>query len=132
MSCDYAVWHTASRLSNDTSASLYARLCERDTSGVIAHAGIESFYNELTEQHPELDDIPEDQLDDSDLCPWSVAFDRSPGHIIMCCVWPKAEYVGDLVARLASKHGLTFYDPQSGRVVYPADAPSSKPWWKFW
>jgi hypothetical protein len=94
---------------------------------------IQAFYDELTAQHPEIDDIPEDQLEDKDLCPWSIAFDKSDGHIIMCCIWPKADYVGELVARLAAKHGLAFYDPQSERVVYPgAESLPPNPWWKFW
>jgi hypothetical protein len=50
----------------------------------------------------------------------------------MCCVWPKADYVKDLVSRLATKHGLAFYDPQSETIAYPGDGPASKPRWKFW
>ena len=132
MSCDYSVWHTTSRLSAAEAGRLHLHLCEGDTSGVTPHPGIEAFYKELTAQHPEIDDIPEDQVDNTDLCPWSVAFDRSDGHIIMCCRWPKADYVGDLVSRLAARHGLAFYDPQSERVVYPGERHTSKPWWKFW
>lgn len=132
MSCDYSVWHTTLRLSAAEAGKLHVRLCEGDTSEVAPHPGIDSFYKELTAQHPEIDDVPEDQLDNKDLCPWSVAFDRSDGHIIMCCIWPKADYVGSLVSRLATKHGLVFYDPQSERVTYPGEVQASKPWWKFW
>src|SRR5262245_55213157 len=132
MSCDYSVWHTGSRLSHEEAGRLHVRLCEGDTSGVMAHPGVDAFYKEITAQHPEIDSIPEDQLGDTDLCPWSVAFDRSGGHVIMCCVWSKADYVGNLVARLAEKHGLAFYDPQSERVVYPGEAQAHKRWWKLW
>lgn len=132
MSCDYCVWYTTARLSVAEAGKLHARLCEGDAAGVEAHPGIDAFYKELTAQHPDIDDIPPDQVDNTDLCPWSVAFDRSDGHIIMCCVWPKADYVGELVSRLASKHELVFYDPQSGRVIYPGEVQAAKPWWKFW
>ena len=132
MSCDYSVWHTTSRLSSAEAGQLHVRLCEGDASGVAPHPAIDAFYKELTAQHPEIDDVPEDQADNTDLCPWSVAFDRSEGHITMCCAWSKADYVRDLVSRLAAKHGLAFYDPQSERVVYPGDPEPRKPWWKFW
>jgi len=134
LSCDYAVWHTSTPLSSAEAGKLHGRLCEGDTSGVTPHPGIGAFHAELTALHPEIDDVPEDQVDDTDLCPWSIAFDRSEGHIIMSCVWSKAEPVGQLVARLAAKHGLAFYDPQSERVVCPGPTPESKarPWWRPW
>jgi hypothetical protein len=132
MSCDYSVWHTTTRLNSAEAGELYARLCEGDISSVTDHPGIEAFYQELTTMHPEIDDIPDDEIDNTDHCPWSVAFDRSNGHIIMCCVWSKAEYVGNLVPRLAAKHGLTFYDPQSETVIDPKVATLTKRWWKFW
>ena len=69
---------------------------------------------------------------DTNLCPWSVAFDRSDGHIIMCCVWSKADYVGELVKDMAAKHGLAFYDPQSDRLMYAGENATPKPWWKLW
>lgn len=134
MSCDYSVWHTPAPLSSEEAVKLFIQLCEGNISGVSAHPGIEAFYAELTGLHPEIDDVPEDQADDTDLCPWSLAFDRSEGYISMSCVWSKAEYVGELIERLAAKHGLTFYDPQSERVVNPDEgrAASGKRWWKLW
>jgi len=132
MSCDYSVWHTTSRLNAWQAGELYVRLCEGDTSGVVPHPGIGAFYAELTSQHLEIDDVPEDRVADTDLCPWSVAFDRSDGHLIMCCVWSKADYVGDLVRTLASKHGLAMYDPQSERINYPSTDQGNRPWWKLW
>lgn len=132
MSCDYSVWHTPRRLSAVEAGRLHTRLCEGDTSDVLAHPGIESFYRELTALHPEIGDTPADQAHDADLCPWSVAFDRSDGHIILCCIWSKADYVGELVARLAARHGLAFYDPQSETITYPRESRTSRPWWRFW
>ncbi|HEU0187566.1 MAG TPA: hypothetical protein VFR06_06710 [Gallionellaceae bacterium] len=134
MSCDYAVWQTTSRLSNQQAGRLYQALCAGDTSGVTASPAIEAFYRELTRQHPEIDDVPEDKLEDHDLCPWSVAMDRSPGHVIMCCVWPKADEVGRLLRRLAAKHGLALYDPQSEQIIYPNEATPSlikRLWWNL-
>ncbi len=87
----------------------------------------------MVAKHPEIDDISEDQIDDHDLCPWSIAFDRSEGHIIMCCVWSKADYVAGLLKSLAEKHGLALFDPQAGVVHNPVGVlAKSKPRWKFW
>ena len=133
MSCDYSVWNTTARLSSKEAGALHIRLCDGDASGVTSHPGIAAFYAELTGLHPEIDEIPEEQIGDTDLCPWSIAFDRSDGHIIMCCVWPAADYVGTLVSQLAKKHSIAFYDPQSEKISYPDDAGmAAKPWWRLW
>lgn len=133
MSCDHSVWFPHRRLSNAEAGVLHSALCEGDTSGIQDHPAVDAFYEELVAKHPEIDDISDDQVDDHDFCPWSIAFDRSGGHIVMCCVWSKADYVSALLKSLATKHGLALYDPQSEQVHYP-DAPStaSKPWWKLW
>jgi hypothetical protein len=134
MSCDHAVWFPSRRLSNEEAGALYVRLCEGDTSEVTPNGAIDAFYNELTAKHPQIDDIPEDRIDDHEYCPWSIAFDRSPGHLIMCCVWSRADYVSGLLQELARKHGLALYDPQSERIRYADDeaTTSAKPWWKLW
>jgi hypothetical protein len=126
MSCDFAVWHTEDILDAAAAAELYGRLCAGDTSGVVEHPGIVAFYEELTSKHPELDDVPADQLDNTDLCPWSIAHDRSEGHVQMSCVWSKADYVHELVMTLARKHGLAFFDPQSGEVHYSDASPPER------
>lgn len=117
MSFDLGVWYPLTRIGNKEASELYARLCDGDTSGVVPNAKVDEFYAELTARHPEIDAIPEGKVDDP--CLWSCRLDRSPGHVIMSCLWPKATYVGQLVETLARKHGLAIYDPQSDRVTYP-------------
>jgi hypothetical protein len=120
MSCDYAVWHTQSRLTDAEAFHLHYALCTGDVSGVSPSPAIAAFYAEITSLHPEIGDVPDDRRDDLDFSPWSVAFDRSAGHLLICCVWSKAEYVGRLMLSLARKHGLAFFDPQAGTIVYPS------------
>ncbi len=119
MSFDLAVWYPHRRLTDEQAGALYARLCESVTDDVFPHPAVDAFYTELTAKHPEIDTVPDDRIDDLDYCPWSIAFDRSPGHLILSCVWSKAEYVERLVRELAAKHGLAVYDPQGGRIYYP-------------
>ena len=127
MSCDYAVWFPYRHLSNREAGVLYSSLCDGDTSGVQQHPAIEAFYDELVAMHPQIDDIPESQIGDHDLCPWSIAFDRSPAHLIMCCVWSKADYVDGLLRPLAARHGLALYDPQSDVIHYHGDSSTVGP-----
>ncbi|WP_026887209.1 hypothetical protein [Clostridium beijerinckii] len=118
MSWDCAVWHCNSVKSKEDAANLYKRLCEGDTSLIGPTQKIQDFYEELTANHPEVDDISEEEIGDLDLCPWSVTFDKSEGHIIMSCVLDKADYVSDLVRELAQKHELSFYEPQNTIFIY--------------
>lgn len=139
MSCDHGIWFPSRRLSNAEAGALYLALCDGDSSGLQEHPAIEAFHAELVAKHPEIDDIAEDDIDNLDRCPWSIAFDHSHGHLIICCVWSRADYVSDLLRSLADKHGLAVYDPQSEQIHYPTGAqfpaasPSEhKPWWKVW
>lgn len=119
MSFDLGVWYTPKRLSNAAASELYAALCESRIDGVTPHPAVDAFYAELTARYPEIDTVPDELIDDHDHCPWSCALDRSPGHVIMPCVWSRAENVERFVTQLAHKHGLAVYDPQQGRVSYP-------------
>jgi hypothetical protein len=136
MSCDFGIWFPHTRLTHREANDLYGRLCVGDTSGVQPNPAVDAFYAELTAKHPEIDTIPEERIDDHDYCPWSCRLDRSPGHLIMACVWSKADYVTTLVHELARRHGLAVYDPQSDRITYPDESPSpaggKRPWWRFW
>ena len=133
MSCDFGVWFPYERLSSTEALQLYSRLCDGESSLARPHPAVEAFYNELVAKYPEIDTVEDDRIDDHDYCPWSCALDYSPGHVIMACVWSKADYVGELVHSLARKHGLAVYDPQSERITYPdVDSTSKKrPWWRI-
>ncbi len=153
MSCNFAIWYTEKQLTDQEALQVYEQLCNGDTSSITPNPAVDALYAELTSKHPEIDDVPEEEIDNTDLCPWSIAFDRSPGHIICSCVWSKAEYVYELLAELAGKHNLSLFDPQSGQLVTVwrnalsvtakpvqqhtenriiAPEATKKPWWKIW
>src|SRR5437763_510422 len=119
MSFDLGVWHTRKRLTDEEAGALYIDLCDSRLEGVTPNPAVDAFYAELIAKHPEIDTIPEDRIDDHDYCPWSCALDRSPGHVIMPCVWSQADNVQRIVRQLAHKHRLAVYDPQQGKVFYP-------------
>ena len=117
------------RRSGDADGTLDAQLAMGVTVGVQAHPAVKACYAELTAKYPEIADIPADQIEDKNQCPWSGAMNKSAGHVIMYCEWPRAEYIANLIKSLAAKHGLAFYDPQSLRIRY-FDKPAGKTsWW---
>ena len=119
MSFDLGVWYPDKRITNEEAGKLYLRVCDGDTSGVVPNPAVDAFYTELTAKHPEIDEVPREKTNDRDYSPCSCKLDRSPGHVIMCCVWPKATDVGQLVESLARNYGLALYDPQSDPFTYP-------------
>jgi len=118
MSWNCAVWHSNSVKNKEDAEKLYTKLCEGNTSLIGPTQRIQEFYEELTAKHPEIDGLSEYEIDNLDLCPWSIAFDKSEGHIIMSCVLSKAEYVNVLIKELAKKYEVSFYDPQNITFVY--------------
>ena len=113
MSWDCAVWHSNSVKNKEDAEKLYKNLCEGNTSLIGPTQRIQEFYEELTNKHPEIDDVSEDEIDNLDLCPWSIAFDKSEGHIIMSCVFNSADYINVLIQELAKKYEISFYEPQN-------------------
>ncbi|HGS5310102.1 TPA: hypothetical protein ACMDV7_004490, partial [Vibrio parahaemolyticus] len=136
MSFDIAILSLEKRVSNSEASEIYAEILQGNFSNVAKNTAIEDLYRELTAKHPEIDDIPDDKVDDIDFCPWSCEFDRSASHIIISSVWPKSDYVYELVQSLAVKHELALFNPQAEVVVYPdgsdGEEVKKKIWWKCW
>jgi hypothetical protein len=119
MSFDLGVWHSDGPLTNEEAGDIYLRLCEDwphlegDSADVIA------FYEELIGHWPEIDSIPEENVGNFDICPWSCALDHSGEAVVMACVWSKADEVFAFVSQLADKHKLVLFDPQANQVSLP-------------
>jgi hypothetical protein len=90
VSFDLAVWYPDQRFTNEEALSVYRALCEGDQSGLQPNPSVAAFYAEFAAVDPEIDDVPDERIDDHDFCLWSVAYDRSDRHVIFCCVWPKS------------------------------------------
>jgi hypothetical protein len=121
MSYDLAVWFHDRILSDEQALEQYRELREGNVNGLISHPAIGKFYLELYKIHPEVDDVPEDNVDNFDFSPWSIAHNFSDHHMIISCVWSHADYVHDLVLKLAQKHGFAVFDPQLTKIHYPTD-----------
>ncbi len=90
MSFDLGVWYQQKRINDEEASALYSRLCDNDLSGVVTHPAVSEFYAELVAACPEIDTVPKEKIGDFKYCPWSRRLDRSPGHVIMSCVFSEA------------------------------------------
>ena len=133
MSFDLGVFYTTKPHTDAEALARYIAYCEENdlTPYIEPSPKIKAFVDELTAWHPQIDDTPEDQLDE---CPWSIAFDLSEGHVLMPMVGSKADEASKVIIELAKKHGLVCVDPQSAKIktAPPGIHVQPKPWWKFW
>ena len=117
MSFDLAVLSGKRRLTHEDAADAYERLCDEDDPDVVEpDERIDAFVEEVTGRWPEIDDLPEEEVDDS---PWTVALDRSPGHVLATISWDRVDEVAPVVVEVALKHGLHVYDPQEDELHAP-------------
>ncbi|ENZ34118.1 hypothetical protein HMPREF1084_01407 [Clostridium butyricum 60E.3] len=79
---------------------LYERLCEGDESLVGDIEIIDKFYNELMKKTK------------------AVKCNKCRGYIIISTEFENAEFINEVVMKLAKKHGLSFYEPQNMVYVF--------------
>ena len=130
MSFDLGVWHSDKALSVKEAGELYVKLCELEWTPTEESPAVNAFYKELCRAYPEIDTLPDDQVDD---CPWSCAHDRSGLHVIVAMSWgEKTTPVAQFVVDLAEKCGLVCYDPQGPDVYLPPRFQPKKSGFRFW
>jgi len=134
MSLDIGVFYTERPHSNDEAMARYIAYCEEDDLAPYIEASpkVKKFLEELTTTYPQIDDVPEGELES---CPWACAFDVSKGHALMPMISSKYEEAALLVVGLAQKHGLVCVDPQSGTILVAPPGiqkTTSRRWWHFW
>lgn len=79
---------------------LYERLCEGDESLVGDIEIIDEFYNELMKKTK------------------AVKCNKCRGYIIISTEFENAEFINEVVMKLAKKHSLSFYEPQNMVYVF--------------
>lgn len=79
MSYDLVALSGVEPLEADRAADIYHRLCDGQAwdSLLRQDPNVAAFVKEITRLWPQLDDVPEDEVDAS---PWSVEFELSPAH----------------------------------------------------
>ena len=110
------VWNSQADLSDDEAAGLYFRLIDGKWTPPGFDAEVYAFYSRLTGCYPEIDLVPENELDS---CPWACAIELSGAHVILAIQPDQSESMLPLVLSLAEEHGLVCFDPQSAKVHLP-------------
>ena len=116
-----AVWHNATEISNFEAATVYLGLAAHKRTNNF-DPDVYAFYTHLTAIYPEVELVPEDELDS---CPWACANELGDAHAILEILPRRAGAVGQLILSLASEHGLVCFDPQGARVYLPLSMKSA-------
>jgi hypothetical protein len=109
------VWKCLTPISDEEAAHQY-RLLREVGSESRFDAEVYAFYSRLIGLYPEIDTLPEEELDDS---PWASSMEVSDSHVIMAIVPEQSEKVIPRVLALAEENGLVCFDPQASRVYLP-------------
>jgi len=122
VSFDLAVLSAARPLEADEARDAYERLASgEEWSAVLPQDGrIAQFIASLSARWPDLDTLPEDQLDAS---PWSGGFEVSPAPILLTMRWSAPDEVIHFCEATASGLGLNLFDPQDGTLYSPGRGP---------
>lgn len=130
MSFDLAVWQTEQALSTKEALELYMKLAAQDWIPLEQSSNIEAFYIELCSRYPEIDTLPEEELDS---CPWSCRHNRSGLHVIMSMNFgEELERAAQFITDLAVKYDLVCFDPQGPNVYLPPSLKRKRPRFRFW
>ena len=118
MSFDLCVLDTNLTITADEANQLYQQALDAEEAGE-PNEKVNSFIREITSHYPQIDDYPDDDVDD---CPWNVAFDVTETSVIICMSWSPVEDVASLIINTAAKHNLACYDPQENKGNHILDA----------
>jgi hypothetical protein len=109
------VWNCLTPISDEEAAHQYQLLKDVGSERRFDDK-VYAFYSRLISLYPEIDTLPEEELDDS---PWACSMEVSGSHVIMAIVPEKSEKVVAQVLALAEENGLVCFDPQASRVYLP-------------
>jgi hypothetical protein len=122
MSYDVGVWNAKRLLTTKEAQAVYGDPVK--SAHLAASKNVDVFYRKLTKRYAEIDDVPEAKLED---CPWSIALDRSPRHVLMPMRFSFASDMVPEIVALALEHGLDTYDPQDNKLYSAHDSKTTAP-----
>ena len=118
MSYDVAVWIGNLPADNAAALETFKRRWKRyENTPEPTHPQIAAFLDDLLERYPDLDGVPESELESS---PWA------EGHMIgnargrffyFAMTYPGARKALQFVAETAAAHNLVCFDPQSSELL---------------
>ena len=127
MSFDLAVWEGTRPESDEAASVVYEQLMDRMEAGGVEtepSPRIRAYVDALLARWP---DITEDSGEDSPWADGPLIGNAFGNAIYFAIVWSRADEAGEFAARVAEKHGLVCYDPQSERLIPPAHGGTGRP-----
>lgn len=120
MSYDLAVLSTDKPMTKAQAIAVFRCISEEQEIGdwLVDHESVRRFVTDLAADYPQIDDLPEEKLDD---CPWSCGFDWGTRWVIMSMVWSRCQEMAKIIFQLSRQHGLALFDPQTELVYLPDD-----------
>ncbi|MBC3987192.1 hypothetical protein H8N01_32525 [Streptomyces sp. AC536] len=119
MSFDLAFWIQKSVPTLEESAWAYDQLTDGLTGVVEEDPAVEDFRASVISAFP---DLTEETMDES---PWASPLYGNRECVIAAISWSRSTEVSSVLLDLASRHGLTAYDPQD-QVVYGIEGERSR------
>jgi hypothetical protein len=122
MSFDLGVLSGAKRLDPDQARDAYERLAQgaKWSSVLSADDRVAKFVAALSARWPDLDSLPESEVDDS---PWSGGFEVSPAHVLLTTRFSATDDVVEFCLTTALGLGLNVFDPQDATLYSPGKEP---------
>jgi len=97
---DIGVWYEPAPPTDGEAAHTYARLQAGDLGAVEPSPAVAAFYGALTSRFPELDRLPDDEVDAS---PWTAPLEVSTGHVLATVAWSRVAEVAPIVVALSPR-----------------------------
>jgi len=110
------VWNSPTAISDGEAAARYLALSGEKSVEPEFDASVYNFYCDLISLFPEVETVPEDELDS---CPWACGIDIAADYVIMAIQIAQARKIIGQIASLAAKYELVCFDPQTGKVYLP-------------
>ncbi len=114
------VWNCLTPISDEEAAHQYQLLKDVGSERRFDDK-VYAFYSRLISLYPEIDTLPEEELDDS---PWASSMEVSDSHVIMAIVPEQSEKVIPRVLALAEEWAGMFRSP--GRPGLPSSTPGGE------
>jgi hypothetical protein len=116
MSFYLGVWNSPTAISDDEAGAEYHEHREENSVESEFDAQVYGFYSRLTRHYPEVEMVPEDELDGS---PWACSLDVTDIYVIIVIQPEKPKNIFPFIRALAAQYKLVCFDPQARKVHLP-------------
>lgn len=114
MSFDLAFWYERDPSSPEQAEQIYLQLVEGELGIVERNPALGEFYQEVIATNGDLTE------GGTDAAPWTAMVDHNEECIITPIAWSRCREVAPTLVAMATRHGLTSFDPQDRAVYYPS------------